>query len=383
VGTSLGNNFDGNFLFSNNPESPTGNGDRHLLLEIENLSLDPGEKAHFVVKSSPSFSYSSLPPSNQTSFINVELDKLTSGEEDNPVVFLNGDSSIGANEPVSIRYWVWGFRGVHPNAKEAFNTNGERIQNSSLEPPKGITIYSEDPSLGNSANRRIIGKINKQFSIDVGSGISDYASCNELSIMPSGSNLPGCGFRIRLKLPGKSENIVLEQFNLRALVHSNQDGFGDNWDYEEFSSSHAYGSVPYAFRNIGESSFQRGDGQSFDLQHVYPDFFSLPAINDDTVLSMSNFSPQSNSISGLDPDFGVMPRASSYDSSIGFFHDDDNLGPMQAEERAILFEIPDSPMLSIFQFRHANLNNYSHGPSYALGNSYASPQVARYKTWGK
>ena len=40
-------------------------------------------------------------------------------------------------------------------------------------------------------------------------------------------------------------------------------------------------------------------------------------------------------------------------------------------------------MLSIFQFRHANLNNYSHGPSYAFGNSYASPQVARYKTWGK
>ena len=56
---------------------------------------------------------------------------------------------------------------------------------------------------------------------------------------------------------------------------------------------------------------------------------------------------------------------------------------MESEERAILFEIPDSPMLSIFQFRHANLNNYFHGPSYAFGNSYASPQVARYKTWGK
>ena len=127
----------------------------------------------------------------------------------------------------------------------------------------------------------------------------------------------------------------------------------------------------------------RGDGHSFDLQHDYPNFFSLPALDDDNVLGMANFSSQSISIFGLDPDFGVMPRTSTYDSSIGFFHDDDSLGPMQAEEKAILFEIPDSPMLSIFQFRHANLNNYSHGPSYALGNSYASPQVARYKTWGK
>jgi hypothetical protein len=48
-----------------------------------------------------------------------------------------------------------------------------------------------------------------------------------------------------------------------------------------------------------------------------------------------------------------------------------------------MFEVPISPMLSILQFRHANLNDYSHGPTYALGNSYASPQVARYKTWGR
>ena len=36
-----------------------------------------------------------------------------------------------------------------------------------------------------------------------------------------------------------------------------------------------------------------------------------------------------------------------------------------------------------FQYRHANLNNYLHGPSYSLGNSYASTQVARHRSWGK
>ena len=60
--------------------------------------------------------------------------------------------------------------------------------------PQGITIYSEDPRLGNSVNRRIIGKINKQFSIEVGSGISDYASCNDLSTIPYGSNLQAVDF---------------------------------------------------------------------------------------------------------------------------------------------------------------------------------------------
>ena len=39
-------------------------------------------------------------------------------------------------------------------------------------------------------------------------------------------------------------------------------------------------------------------------------------------------------------------------------------------------------MLSILQFRHANLSDYTHG-FYILGNSYANPQVGRYKSWGR
>ena len=44
-----------------------------------------------------------------------------------------------------------------------------------------------------------------------------------------GETLPGIGYRIRYKLPGNADKVVLEQFNLRALVQSYQDGFGDNW----------------------------------------------------------------------------------------------------------------------------------------------------------
>ena len=56
---------------------------------------------------------------------------------------------------------------------------------------------------------------------------------------------------------------------------------------------------------------------------------------------------------------------------------------MDAEDNAVLFDVPVSPMLSILQLRHANLSDYSHGSSYILGNSYATSQVARYKTWGR
>ena len=54
-----------------------------------------------------------------------------------------------------------------------------------------------------------------------------------------------------------------------------------------------------------------------------------------------------------------------------------------AFDSAILFGVPRSPLLSLVQFRHANLNPYSQGPAYVVGNSYATTQVARYKTWGR
>ena len=65
----------------------------------------------------------------------------------------------------------------------------------------------------------------------------------------------------------------------------------------------------------------------------------------------------------IPPNFtqGNIPKLDTAQNSIGFFHENDAIGGMESVEQAILFEIPDSPMLSIFQFRHANLNNYSHG----------------------
>ncbi len=74
-------------------------------------------------------------------------------------------------------------------------------------------------------------------------------------------------------------------------------------------------------------------------------------------------------------------------NSIGFFLNSDSVLSgqtiLQAEKSAVLFEIPKAKPLSLMQYRHANLNSYLHGPSYALGNAYASTQVARHRPWGR
>ena len=59
-----------------------------------------------------------------------------------------------------------------------------------------------------------------------------WRNSNELSRNTEiGTDLmKGNGFRIRLQLPVIPSR-VLEQFNLRVL-HSFQDGFGDNWTLE-------------------------------------------------------------------------------------------------------------------------------------------------------
>ena len=300
---NLGNKIgDRKFLFSNNTETPKNKRlyvDRHLLLSISNLRLQPGEKAHFVVKKENISNYNPIKKSiyhktpnsskepNDTEFVVVELDKLKTGNEEEPHIFLSGEGLIKSDDPVSIRYYVWGYRGVQPQEKESFDNNAKRSSSSTVDLPKGITIYAENPQGIAYERRKIIGKINKQFGIEVGSGITDYESSEVLSLLSTDKKyIPGCGFRIRFKLPGESENVAFEQFNLRALVNSNQEGFGDNWELEEFSSSYADGSSPNMFVGQGtEFDIYKNDNNIifihrqmtwFPVPRDYPRFYKLP-----------------------------------------------------------------------------------------------------------
>jgi len=133
-------------------------------------------------------------------------------------------------------------------------------------------------------------------------------------------------------------------------------------------------------------SFRPNSCKFFDFYDLDP--FEI-GDNFDDVLKVLG-SPRMHGISsaGFSPfnlENQIMPKISSSSRSVGYFHDlDEEHGDqMSSAQSASLFEIPTSPMLSVLQLRHANLSDYSHSPSYILGNSYANPQVARYKTWGR
>ena len=79
---------------------------------------------------------------------------------------------------------------------------------------------------------------------------------------------------------------------------------------------------------------------------------------------------------------------SSGQERVGFWNKSFNpqppyTGTYSGSRNAILFEVPVDRILSVLEYRHANLNNYLHGPTYSLGNSYATTQVARHRTWGR
>ena len=391
---------------------------RHLLLHIQNIELDPGEKAHFVVSGLQSIPYTDPPErGSETEFITVNLSQ---GSDLNPFVCyasipISGNSAIYSTDPITVRTDVYGIQGIHPRAMETFNGfSGERRPVSQFVKPKGITLYSSDPDGVPSANREVVFKLNKGFSISVGGQRMDFFQAQDLPKLTEltvNDALVGNGFRIRLKLPGLADCVVKEQYNLRALIHSYQDGYGDNWEQEEFVQTNASNneSTFNYFARYNEDMIDNGyasDTLNFDQDEddnlvlspvpYYFDFYQIPQKYDEnanfydfnrTAFSLSSLNPLDDAV--CDYDFfvntAVVPRAQNFSTSIGFFHDfkQEHGDDMEADEEAVLFEIPKNPMLSIFQLRHANLNNYCHGPTYSMGNSYASTQVARYKTWAR
>ena len=415
------------FLFSNDPVDPSTNlpsrkKERHLLLSIRSLILQPGEKAHFVVSPGQKSQWAPLPADGSPrQYLQVPLMK---GFDEHPFM-CETPLAISVTEPLTVQNIIGKIHGVHPSQLSFYNPiNAKMLDSFNYPESKGITMYSEDPTSRAIATnlyealppseRKPIFKITKSFDINAGHGqwnamMNPSVALQESTLGLSPDFLPGNGIRIRFKLPGTADRITLEQYNLRALVQSYQDGFGDNWRMENFVGSRYLGENFNYFQRLVAplpSYVVVSDDPDEPTQVLGPhtsrfaDFYEFAANGhfdenmtiDQAILPLDppNFSNLEdvikNNINDLSPfDIQIVPRITFASSSIGYFHDLDEVhgAEMQPEENAVLFEVPTSPMLSVLQFRHANLNDYSHGPTYALGNSYATPQVARYKTWGR
>ena len=46
------------------------------------------------------------------------------------------------------------------------------------------------------------------------------------------------------------------------------------------------------------------------------------------------------------------------------------------QTHVILYDVPQSPLVSVGQFQHAELSRYNHEPGFVVGNSYANPRIA-------
>ena len=432
------------FLFSNDPVkdsdgSPNERKERHLLLSIRSLSLAPGEKAHFTVSRNNNRTPWLEEPSDGDvkQYLQVQLEKGV----DQHAFICETDLSIPAGEPLSVKNVIGKVQGVHTNQLTFYDYRAGREGNmlgsiAGNPEAKGITMYSANPSdsqiSGNifrslpPNQRKPIFKITKTFDISAGydhwHSMFNARKVLGLTTPPQGEFLPGNGIRLRYKLPGTGDRIMLEQYNLRALVQSYQDGFGDNWKMENFVGSRFDGEdFNFCQRIKNEKSGHGGPNHvpTYTVSSSDPneptavfaphrsrfvDFYEFANNGsyeenmtiDQAILPLDpldyNYDFLENEISTTEDTISnttfaatVVPRITSTSSSIGYFHDiDEEHGAyMDAEDNAVLFDVPVSPMLSILQLRHANLSDYSHGSSYILGNSYATSQVARYKTWGR
>ena len=251
--------------------------------------------------------------------------------------------------------------------------------------------------------------------------------------------LPGIGWEINWLMLGDSmcDRVILNDFNFRAHVSSSQHGSGNNIKTPEpkknirtlsplhlesagqalrtpdFDLSHCADELSYGvntFKFPHGKLYQSGRSEEGYLSKRFPDVYGLPASFDaeNFERNIREFNREEDpdqranllgfSNNGKDPmdyiivenpniDNQIVPRADSSKLSVGFFnrtnYNSNQYSNIKPSTEGVLFDVPMSSPLSLFQYRHANLNNYLHGPNYALGNAYATTQVARHRSWGR
>ena len=370
-----------------------------LRLRISDLVLEPGEKAHFTVGSGATYDWALInrvrnDPSGQTkSLLDIPLVK---GPEIPVIAKFFTDYTQSGSDPVTVRHWLSHIKGISRAELENIDDQGNILPGLGGTPsPRGITLY-----LASGSTEFPIKKFSKSFQIGIGTNTCDYANADaDLSLNRfrnlSGNRAPMNGFRLRWKLPGDSNKIVFHEFNPRSLVESFQTGSGHNWSTEKFDSTHFKGSGDNQKKNCNTwTSFYGGqmdDGTTYSGRERPPYRWnennptSEPFADFDDFNTTKHFMASSTT-GGSFVSGAVFPLVDdSGEYCIGHFHEDQNMDMegQVAFDAAIMFGVPRSPLLSLMQFRHANLNPYSQGPAYVIGNSYATTQVARYKTWGR
>ena len=148
--------------------------ERHLLIKIGSFSLEPGEKANFVVSGGKStladLPTKGLTPNNlQRQYFQIELVKSSEELVENGFICTT-DLELDNDEPLCISNIIGNhIYGVHPRQSAYYNAMTGELFNSSKLPgvqnpePKGITMYSAPPHNGTP----VLGSNNLFLALDV------------------------------------------------------------------------------------------------------------------------------------------------------------------------------------------------------------------------
>ena len=390
--------------------------------------LEPGEVVTFAAFASETGTDVQVSPDSNAPGI-IQITRKPQGKVEKGYVW---DSGFALNnDACAFIIQMGGLAGYQTKTAENFNPQGMvssigwGSSNKYVE-PKCFTLWQGQPDLDSSV---IVSRFTEPKTVipDAGEKVkfttNNYLALNleETAKGDYEKKLFGLGWEVSLILPGdlNNERIPLVEFNTRALVHSTQHGQGNWLGNANIRRPSHYEAPPQL--NVSPSASPTSysiDGTNFSFNtHVTgyvprfpkstPDIYVPPTTRPEGPISdINNFTNPDTRATAL----GFTKRTVSYDfddsdnpefvynpvvrillgqERIGFFSKDTstNTSPYRSEftdsQYAVLFEVSEGKKLSILQYRHANLNNYLHGPSYALGNSYASTQVARHRSWGR
>lgn len=442
-----------------------------VFLYLDDAILEPGENAIFSIQDSQR---STIPVDRDKRFNSPPIIKLQKGDQQDFYIWetdksFTQNSDEDNNELLKYVIKIGGIKGFSNKTRQQieYNSGSEKFSYRELTPYKKyacVTLWhseianylSFDPATATPIVRitQAMGEStyidNGRYSYATGDMLRDNFATAMNALLNPDKKIPGVGWQWKANMPGSAwnENIMLNDFNLRALVHSSQHGTGqwfngwsvylpDHLDAGTRDNQRAIefdGNVKFE-RNINSQDPTLNKIFTFDLEDyientgfpgsygknvkkTFPDVYTLPISppwnRDDYLGNYNMFNNQkdpdiratkylglqSNGVKpakevistnpDTNPSFIKIPQAQAAEESIGFFSSlkdydglKSQLNEIDSSSRAVLFEVPKTRPLSLISYRYANLNNYLHGPNYALGNSYATPQVARHRPWGR
>ena len=307
-----------------------------LRLRTAPIRLAPGEKLYFTLSESKEFRpqddhvfnlsnqlqfkhhlYYSVPTNSRTGLLCEPI------PGDQPVTFVYTGGGIG-------HYGLSNFQ------------RDEELDEARQNPKVlGTTLY-----MVKNGTRYPIKKINRGVSGINSSQQGSYQDFGRADMLePDPSRVIGPKLNHRLSTYHNNPQQVLATRNPRSLVDSAHLGQGQQWWYNQETSLE--GRVFEASANGDESL--SGDFYSGKSGRTYYGYLG----HSSDVAGFQRVSTQNKN------ENQYLPRSS----------------------RAVLFDVPRQPLMSLGSLQHVNLSLFGNSPSYAIGNSHATSLVSRSRKW--